>query len=59
MYYLDEYHTLPTRSRFPMVFLGPRANVKLVPKFHDELQSSHAALPMLNQNFTPMQPSQR
>jgi hypothetical protein len=24
----------PTRSRFSVVFLGPRANAELVPKFH-------------------------
>jgi hypothetical protein len=30
-----------------MVFLGPRANAELVPKFHVALHSSHAALPMV------------
>jgi hypothetical protein len=36
-----------TRSRFSVVFLGPRANAELVPKFHVALHVSHAALPML------------
>jgi hypothetical protein len=30
-----------------MVFLGPRANAELVPKFHIVLHASHAALPMV------------
>jgi hypothetical protein len=38
---------LPTRSRFSMVFLGPRANAELVPKFHVALHASHAALRMV------------
>jgi hypothetical protein len=29
-----------------MVFLGPRANAELVPKFHVALHASHAAFPM-------------
>jgi hypothetical protein len=37
----------PTRSRFSVVFLGPRANAELVPKFHVALYASHAALPMV------------
>jgi hypothetical protein len=37
----------PTRARLSMVFLGPRANAELVPKFHVALHASHAALPML------------
>jgi hypothetical protein len=37
----------PTRSRFSVVFLGPRANAELVPKFHGALHASHAALPMV------------
>jgi hypothetical protein len=37
----------PTRSRFSMVFLGPRANAELVPKFQVPLHASHAALPMV------------
>jgi hypothetical protein len=40
-------HDVPTRSRFSVVFLGPRANAELVPKFHAALHASHAALPML------------
>jgi hypothetical protein len=32
----------PTRSRFSVVFLGPRANAELVPKFH----VAHCMLPM-------------
>jgi hypothetical protein len=30
-----------------VVFLGPRTNAKLEPKFHVVLQGSHAALPMV------------
>jgi hypothetical protein len=30
-----------------VVFLGPRANAELVPKFHIALHASHAALPMV------------
>jgi hypothetical protein len=30
-----------------VVFLGPRANAELVPKFHVALHASHAALPMV------------
>jgi hypothetical protein len=37
----------PTRSRFSVVSLGPRANTELVPKFHVPLRASHAALPMV------------
>jgi hypothetical protein len=37
----------PTRSRFSVVFLGPRANAELVPKFHVALYASHAALSMV------------
>jgi hypothetical protein len=29
---------------FSVVFLGPRANVEFVPKFHVALHASHAAL---------------
>jgi hypothetical protein len=43
----------PTRSRFSVVFLGPRANVELVPKFHVALHASHAALPMVTLKFRP------
>jgi hypothetical protein len=42
----------PTRSRFSVVFLGPRANAELVPTFHVALHASHAALEILTfQNF--------
>jgi hypothetical protein len=34
----------PARSRFSMVFLGPRASAELVPKFHVALHASHVAL---------------
>jgi hypothetical protein len=37
----------PTRSRFSVDFLGPRANAELVPKFHVAQHASHAALPMV------------
>jgi hypothetical protein len=37
----------PTRSRFSVVFLSPRANAELVRKFHVALHASHAALPMV------------
>jgi hypothetical protein len=37
----------PTRSRFSVVFFGPRANAELVPKFHVSLHASHAAVPMV------------
>jgi hypothetical protein len=30
-----------------MIFLGPRANAELVPKFDVALHASHAALPMV------------
>jgi hypothetical protein len=43
----------PTRSRFSVVFLGPRANAELVPKFHVALHASHAALPMVTLNISP------
>jgi hypothetical protein len=42
----------PTRSRFSVGFLGPRANAELVPKFHVALHASHAALPVLSK-FRP------
>jgi hypothetical protein len=41
----------PTRSRFSMVFISPRANAELVPKFHVALHASHAALPMVTLKF--------
>jgi hypothetical protein len=37
----------PTRSRFSVVFLGPRANAELLPKFHVALHASNAAFPMV------------
>jgi hypothetical protein len=37
----------PTRSRFSVVFLGPRANAELVSKFHIALHASLAALQIL------------
>jgi hypothetical protein len=44
----------PTRSRFSVVFLGPRANAELVLKFHVALHASHAALQILTfPNFSP------
>jgi hypothetical protein len=43
----------PTRSRFSVVFLGPRANAELVPKFHVSLHASHAALPMVTLKILP------
>jgi hypothetical protein len=57
----------PTRSRFSVVFLGPRANAVLVRKFHVALHASHAALAILTSKSRPpsdiyfdlMQPFQR
>jgi hypothetical protein len=43
----------PTRSRFSVVFLGPRANAELVPKFHVALHDSHAELPMVTLKISP------
>jgi hypothetical protein len=37
----------PTRSRFSVVFLDPRANAELAAKFHVALHASHAALPIV------------
>jgi hypothetical protein len=42
----------PTRSRFSVVSLGPRANAELVPKFHVALYASHATLPMVISKFS-------
>jgi hypothetical protein len=42
----------PIQSRFSMVFLGPRANAELVPKFHVALHASHAALPLKVLSYT-------
>jgi hypothetical protein len=36
-----------------MVFLDPRANAELVPKFHVALHASLAALPMVTSKFRP------
>jgi hypothetical protein len=38
---------------FSMVFLGPRENTELVPKFHVALHVSHAALPMVTLKISP------
>jgi hypothetical protein len=43
----------PTRSRFSVVFLGPRANAVSVPKFHIALHASHAALQMVTLKISP------
>jgi hypothetical protein len=43
----------PARSGFSVVFLGPRANVELVPKFHVALHAFHAALPMVVLQISP------
>jgi hypothetical protein len=42
----------PTRSRFPVVFLGPRTNAELVPTFHVALHGSHSAL-MVRLKYRP------
>jgi hypothetical protein len=36
-----------------VVFLCPRANAELVPKFHVALHATHAALPMITLKFRP------
>jgi hypothetical protein len=38
---------------FSVVFLGPKANAELVPKFHVALHASHAALPMVTLKISP------
>jgi hypothetical protein len=43
----------PTRSRFSVVCLGPRANAELVHKFHVALHASQAALPMVALKNSP------
>jgi hypothetical protein len=43
----------PTRSRFSVVFLGPRANAELLPRFHVALHASRAALPMVTPQILP------
>jgi hypothetical protein len=47
------YCDRPTRPRFSMVFLGPRANAELVSKFHIALHASHAVLPMVTLKLSP------
>jgi hypothetical protein len=50
----------PTRSRFPMIFLGPGANYELVPKIHVALYASCATLRNNNfKIFASAQPSRR
>jgi hypothetical protein len=45
----------PTRSKFSVVFLGPRATAELVSKFHVALHAFHVARQMLIfQNFALM-----
>jgi hypothetical protein len=43
----------PTRPRFSAVFLGPRANAVLLPKFHVTLHASPAFLPMVTLKISP------
>jgi hypothetical protein len=43
----------PTRSRFSVVFLGPRANAELIPKFHFAQHASHVALQMVTLRISP------
>jgi hypothetical protein len=43
----------PTRSRFSVVFLDPRANAHLVHKLQAALHASHAALPLVTSKFRP------
>jgi hypothetical protein len=43
----------PTQSRFSVIFLGPRANAELLPKFHVALHASHAALPLVTLKISP------
>jgi hypothetical protein len=43
----------PNRSRFSVVFLGPRANAELVPKFQVAQHASHATLLMVTQKISP------
>jgi hypothetical protein len=51
--YKYEHCDRPSRSRFSVVFLGPRANAESVPKFHVALHASHAALPTVTLKFRP------
>jgi hypothetical protein len=43
----------PTRSRFPVIFLGPGAYAQPVSKFHVSLHASHVALLLVKQKFRP------
>jgi hypothetical protein len=43
----------PTQSRFSVVFLGPRANAELIPKFHVAVHTCHATLPIITSKFRP------
>jgi hypothetical protein len=43
----------PTRSRFPVVFLVPRANTELVPKFLVALHASYPALQIVTLKISP------
>jgi hypothetical protein len=43
----ERSYDLLTRSRFSVVFLGPRANAELVPKFHVALHASHTVLTII------------
>jgi hypothetical protein len=43
----------PTQTRFSVFFLGPRANAKLVPKFHVALHASHAAVQTVILKISP------
>jgi hypothetical protein len=40
-------------ARLSVVFLGPRANAELVPKFHVALHASHATLPIVTLKISP------
>jgi hypothetical protein len=44
---LIQHYKYSALWRASVVFLGPRANAELVPKFHVALHASHAALPMV------------
>jgi hypothetical protein len=41
------------KSRFLVIFLGPRTNAELVHKFHVALHASHVALPMVTSKLRP------
>jgi hypothetical protein len=43
----------PNRSRFSVVFLDPKANAELVPKFHVALHATYAALALVTSKFHP------